>query len=418
MKQFLLFSLTLFYLVACDKDPIPPVAPTLTTGNAGSIGYTTATVNWSISNIWNSIEVGILYSSNSTALASANAQKASIVDFKTGNNSVSITGLSAGKLYYYMPYATDGYAFIYGDVKTFTTSIDYATLTTNSVSNISATQATCGGTITNNGGGNITARGVCWGTSSNPTISNNKTSDGTGTGSFASSLTGLQAETTYYVRAYATNAAGIAYGNQVSFLAANGSSSVTVTDIDGNIYHTVTIGTQTWMVENLKTTRYRNGTTIPNITDGTTWTNLSTGAYCDYDSTPNNSIIYGKLYNWYAVIDSRNIAPTGWHVPTDAEWTMLTTYLGGESVAGGKLKETGTAHWIIPNLGATNESGFTALPGGRRGYYIGSVGNWWSSSEGIDIGVWIRSVDYNSSELYRYGLAKNSGLSVRCIKDY
>lgn len=217
MKRLILFSLTLFFLVACEKDPIPPATPTITTGNAGNVGTTTATVSWSVSDISNSIEIGVLYSSSSTALASTNAQKVSISNFKTGDNSVTITGLSAGKLYFYMPYTTDGYAFIYGDVKTFTTSIDYATVTTNSVSNITSTQASCGGNITNNGGGNITARGVCWGTSPNPTISNNKTSDGTGTGSFTSSITGLQAETTYYVRAYITNEKGLAYGSTISF---------------------------------------------------------------------------------------------------------------------------------------------------------------------------------------------------------
>ena len=152
----------------------------------------------------------------------------------------------------------------------------------------------------------------------------------------------------------------------------NNQNAATVTDIDGNVYHTVTIGTQTWMVENLKTTRYRNGEAIPNITDNASWAALITCAYCDYNNIPSNSITYGKLYNWYAVNDSRNIAPMGWHVSTDAEWTTLTTFLGGTSIAGGKLKENGTIHWNSPNVGATNETGFSALPGGYRlnsGFY-------------------------------------------------
>jgi len=139
-----------------------------------------------------------------------------------------------------------------------------------------------------------------------------------------------------------------------------------VTDIDGNVYQTVKIGNQWWMMENLKVTSYRNGEAIPNVTDTTEWYNLTTGAYCYYDNDAYNTTIYGRLYNWYSINDSRSIAPTGWHVPTDEEWTTVINYLGGESVAGGKLKENGTTHWTSPNNGATNESGFSALPGGYR----------------------------------------------------
>ncbi len=138
----------------------------------------------------------------------------------------------------------------------------------------------------------------------------------------------------------------------------------TMTDQDGNTYKTITIGTQTWMAENLKTTKYRNGDPIPNVTDISEWYHLTTGAYCDYINTPGSDVTYGKLYNWHTVADSRNIAPTGWHVPSDAEWAILIEYLGGSDVAGGKLKETGTTHWYNPTTEATNESGFTGLPGG------------------------------------------------------
>jgi uncharacterized protein (TIGR02145 family) len=144
---------------------------------------------------------------------------------------------------------------------------------------------------------------------------------------------------------------------------------------------------------------------------------LSTGAYCDYNNTPSNSTTYGKLYNGYAVIDSRNIAPTGWHVPTDAEWTILTTYLGGESVAGGKLKETGTNHWLSPNTGATNETGFTALPGGTcrwdgSFFVLNYTGHWWSSTAG-----WFRDISYYYSIVERYSNSMVYGFSVRCVKD-
>ena len=201
-----------------------------------------------------------------------------------------------------------------------------------------------------------------------------------------------------------------------------GTNTGTVTDIDGNVYHTVTIGTQTWMVENLKTTRYRNGDAIPNVTDGTAWGNLTTGAYCNYNNDANNATTYGRLYNWYTVSDNRNIAPTGWHVPTDAEFTTLTTYLGGESIAGGKLKETGTTHWASPNGGATNETGFTALPGGYRHIngsflYLGIWGMWWSSYEYSTTYSWFLKIHYYYGEANRDWCNNEFGYSVRCVRD-
>jgi len=237
-------------------------------------------------------------------------------------------------------------------------------LTTNEVGSITFSTAVCGGSITSDGGSSITARGVCWNTSQFPTTANNITTNGNGTGVFSSSITGLTGNSKYYVRAYATNSVGTKYGNEQTFTTEKGVQ--TITDIDGNVYHSVTIGTQTWMVENLRTSKYRNGDSIINVTNNTSWSTLTSGAYCDYDNTPNNSIIYGKLYNWYAINDSRSIAPMGWHVPTDVEWTTLITYLGGESIAGGKLKETGIIHWETPNGDATNTSIFTGLPGGGQ----------------------------------------------------
>jgi uncharacterized protein (TIGR02145 family) len=198
-----------------------------------------------------------------------------------------------------------------------------------------------------------------------------------------------------------------------------------VTDIDGNIYKTITIGTQTWMAENLRTTKYRNGVAIPNVTDSTAWTSLTTGAWCNYNNDASNvQRKYGKLYNWYAATDSRNIAPTGWHVPFDAEWSTLTTYLGGEAVAGDKLKETGTCNWLNPNTGATNETGFSALPGGVRSYGDGTLfggvgyrGYWWSATEGSTSYAWLRYIYYTDSGVYRGGYDKTDGFSVRCVRD-
>jgi uncharacterized protein (TIGR02145 family) len=197
----------------------------------------------------------------------------------------------------------------------------------------------------------------------------------------------------------------------------------TVTDIDGNIYNTIKIGKNVWMVENLKTTRYSNGDHILNVTDSIKWCNLSTGAYSNYDNDADNyPIIYGRLYNWYAVKDSRNLAPDGWHVATDAEWELLVAYLGGENIAGDKLKEKGIAHWHSINTRATNETGFSALPGGARFTNknfscINLVGFWWSSSELNEDNAWVWRIGNDQDKTYKREDNKHNGYSVRCVRD-
>jgi uncharacterized protein (TIGR02145 family) len=201
-----------------------------------------------------------------------------------------------------------------------------------------------------------------------------------------------------------------------------------ISDNDGNTYKTVYIGTQQWMAENLKTAKYKDGTAIPYVTDNTEWQNNTTGAWSYYNNDAANNTKYGKLYNWYAVSPTtngnKNVCPTGWHVPTDAEWTVLIDYLGGETFAEGKMKEVGTTNWNTPNIGATNTSLFTALPGGYRywgGDYgdIGNVGHWWSSSALIntDNASSIDLLGYNGVADRKYSYRKECGLSVRCIKD-
>lgn len=196
----------------------------------------------------------------------------------------------------------------------------------------------------------------------------------------------------------------------------------TLTDIDGNVYKTVKIGKQVWMVENLKVTHYQNGDAIPNVTDSTNWAALITGAWCNYDNDVSNGKKYGKLYNWYSVEDTRNLAPKGWHIPTDGEWTILTDFLGGKDAAGGKLKQVGILDWEKPNEGATNETGFKGLPGGNRGedgefISIGSSGLWWSSSEADSNYAGFRLVINTGKFVLRYKFKKSIGLSVRCLKD-
>lgn len=297
-------------------------------------------------------------------------------------------------------------------------------LTTAAVSAITTTSATSGGNITNSGSTAVTARGICYNIAINPTIANTIVAGGTGTGSFVSNLTGLTAGTTYHIRAYATNSIGTAYGNDVVFTTTPlPNFGATITDYNGNVYDTITIGTQTWMKQNLKVTNYRNGDAVPMVLDPTAWAALSSGAYCYYDANMSYIDTYGRLYNYFVVSDTRNICPTNWHVPFDIEWTTLKNYLGGVSIAGGKIKETGTSHWNNPNTGATNVSGFTALPGGSRSYYgpygydINKNGDFWSSTESTTDNSWGSFVSYDNSNLSQGTNKKKYGFSIRCLRD-
>ena len=201
----------------------------------------------------------------------------------------------------------------------------------------------------------------------------------------------------------------------------------TMTDQEGNTYKTIVIGTQEWMAENLNTSIYRNGAAIPTNLDNASWQGTTSGAWAYYNNDANYACPYGKLYNWYACVDARQLCPVGWHVPTDPEWTVLTNYLGGEFIAGGKMKTTGTIEvatglWYSPNTDATNNSGFSGAPGGYRfsngEYYdIGYFGYWWSSSENGTSDAWDRYLSYFLGDAFSFNINKRNGFSVRCIKD-
>ena len=184
-----------------------------------------------------------------------------------------------------------------------------------------------------------------------------------------------------------------------------------------------TICCQSWMTKNLDVATYRNGDPIPKVTDNAAWAALTTGAYCYYNNdSATYAATYGKLYNWYAVNDSRGLAPEGWHIPTDFDWTTLENCLGGAAVAGGAMKETGTIHWTTPNTEATNISGWAGLPGGFRDFSgtfgdVGGYGYWWSSTEYFTTLAWFRYLDYNSGSIFRYVANMYFGFSVRCLRD-
>ena len=197
--------------------------------------------------------------------------------------------------------------------------------------------------------------------------------------------------------------------------------SNTVTDIDGNVYHTIKIGTQIWMAENLKSTKFSDGTRIDNVKDNTAWNDLTTPGYCWYENDVKYKNTYGALYNWYSV-NTGKLCPSGWHVPTDAEWTVMTTFLGGERLAGGKLKESGNSHWISSNAEATNETGFTALPGGNRIFngvfeFEGVRGSWWTSTSFDSRKAWQRVMYCIYGDALRSNYYMRFGFSVRCLKD-
>ena len=307
------------------------------------------------------------------------------------------------------------------------------TVTTANPYNISRFNANVGGNVSKGGGGtNTTEKGICFDTSPNPTTANNKfTGDpGSGSGGFLSILSGLTPNTMYYARAYATNGSVTVYGNQVSFttLTLNCGVVGTVQDIDGNVYTAMTIGTQVWMLENLKTTHYRNGDPISHEPD-VSWYNFSYGAYCNYGNDESNVATYGRLYNWYAVNDSRSLAPPGWHVATGADWTTLLNYIGGAGVAAGNLKEAGSAHWIAPNFAYPNDCNFTALPGGyRSGPVTGSLyvrGYWWSSTQtNASTAKYLMMISNEQNTVGSFGSLtptgwdnKHFGYSVRCVMD-
>lgn len=297
------------------------------------------------------------------------------------------------------------------------------TVTTAPVTGIGLATATCGGEVTDDGGAPVTARGICWGTSPSPDITGSHT-DGTGTGAFSATLTELSEGTIFYARAYAVNAAGVSYGNEIIFC-------TYVRDYNGYVYKTIMIGSQAWLAENLRTTSYSDGTAIPNVTNNSTWEGLTTGAYSWYQNNfPTYGSVYGALYNFHAVSTGK-LCPAGWHVPTDAEWCSMESFIDPTLVcnphswngtdAGGKLKETGTTHWYSPNVGATNSTGFTALPGGFRDngefWDIPYIGIFWTASEYNSAGAWRHWIHHYYSAIYKTTAEKQNGYSVRCIKD-
>jgi uncharacterized protein (TIGR02145 family) len=343
-----------------------------------------------------------------------------------GTFTSNISGLSHLTTYYVRAYAINCVGTAYGNEVTFNSLDLLPSITTSQISDITTNSAVSGGEVSYEGASAVTARGVCWSTSPNPSLADSYSVDGSGTGSFVSNITWLSPSMIYYARAYATNISGTSYGNEESFKTELYTQGSGVNDFDNNEYNSVILGNQEWMSENLKVTHYLNGDNIPNITDNA-WNSLTSGAYCWYNNDEaTNKNAYGALYNWYTIVDDRNLCPSGWHIPNLEDWTTLTNFLGGADTAGGKMKSTSTApdphpRWDSPNVGATNESGFSGVPGGYRlqnGIFeeIGRSGYWWNDTIDGSDNVWMRALDYNGDDLYENSAVKRAGFSVRCLR--
>lgn len=540
MRKFVSISgiTILLFFNSCKKDIVSPV---VVTKDVNEISYTTAISGGEVTNDGGApvISKGICWS---TSVSPTTSDKITTESGGLGTFSSNITQLNPNTTYYVRAYATNKAGTGYGNEVSFITKeVKVPYLTTKEISAITVTSATSGGTITDDNGSEVIARGICWNTSTNPLVTNKTTSDGSGKGTFESGMTDLEGGTTYYVRAYATNSAGTSYGNEISFttnpplspaistlnfsslttnsfrsggtITSTGGAAITacglcwdispnpttshnkttesyvpgnftsdisglipnttyhvrayatnsagtsygneltvftyaVMDIEGNGYHSVILGTQTWMVENLTTTKYNNGdqigTTSPATKDITTESNPK--YQWAYNGDEANAAIYGRLYTWFAVSDSRNLCPTGWHVSTDLDWGNLEVWLinNGYKYDGStgyevynKLGKSlaATTLWaqsdIVGSVGNTdyptyrNKTGFSALPAGVRsknGWFatLGTGTVWWTSTGDAYLPefAWARVMDNTHDYNMKNGYLKvDLANSVRCIKD-
>ena len=401
--------------------------PSVTTTDASGITATAATTGGNVTGDGGSPVTarGVCYNTApNPTLANSYTANGSGLGIFTSN----LTALTPSTLYYLRAYATNSNGTAYGNEIGFTTLSTLPTVTTTAASNITATTAKSGGNVTSDGGAIVTARGVCWNNATNPTLANYFTTDGSGTGVFISNLTGLSPSTLYYLRAYATNSNGTAYGNEISFSTLWGCGAPITYSFQ--TYNTIQIGSQCWLKENLNIGIRINAPSPQG-------NNAIIEKWC-YDNVDEKCNIWGGLYQWAEAVQYLNgatnysswnpipsgnvqgICPSGWHIPKQDEWDLLITFLGGEDVSGGKMKETGFSHWDPPNTGATNGSGFTGFGSGRHGGFfmlIAQMTWFWEATEYSSSVGWHRVLLYTSDDCQRTYSDKIVGNSVRCVKD-
>ena len=417
--KIILIAISLIMLLSCKEEQKSIEKPEVSTGEISMLGSTSLVVTGKVLSDGNSkvTERGIVYGITENPDFTNNKINAGS---GLGEFSVDINSLLPGTEYHLRAFAVNSKGVSYGLTVSFTTEVDLPSVTTNAVTDITFTTATIGGEVS--GGSIVSEKGICISTNQNPTIDDRKISLGTGNGVFSGKISVLTGGEIYFIRAFAVTNLGVTYGDQISF------STPKLIDIDGNAYKVVEIGNQIWMAENLKTSHYQNGDTIPETADAGSWISKSTGAFCYYNNDSSNNKIFGKLYNWFTITDQRKVCPNGWHVPSIIEFDELSNFLGGAAVAGEKLKLTGEVYWRSPNI-ATNETGFSAVASGARGNPQGDFGSGPQPPEplyGINI---MTSNDAGGGQVYLVELVYNQinlrigtnyqfyGMSIRCLKD-
>ena len=418
------------------------LVPTASTVAATSITVDGSTLNGTVNANYLSTTVSFEYGLTTSYGSPATATPSTVTGNSSTNVSASITGLAGGTTYHYRVIATNSLGTTNGDDMTFTTLGAVPTASTTAITNISTTGATISGTVNANYLSTTVSfeYGLTTGYGQTATATQSPVTGSTST-NVSANITGLTIGTTYHYRVNATNSLGTTNGNDMTFTTA----PTSISDVDGNTYNVVAIGTQVWMAENLKTTKYNDNSDIPLVADQTAWSNiyysgLETPAYCWYDNDIANKSIYGALYNWYTINGStngnKNACPTGWHVPSNTEWATLPDYLtnngygyegSGDDIAKAMASTSGwTTYELLGTVGndqaSNNSSGFTALPSGYRGYSggfseIGDHGNWWSSTELSTANALHRYMDYYRRFVNGSNTIKANGVAVRCLRD-
>jgi uncharacterized protein (TIGR02145 family) len=402
-------------------------APIPTISTATNIDTSSATLNCLVNPNYLSTVAIFEYGVTTTYGSIDTATQSPITGSENTNVSATVSGLTPGTTYHYRLKATNSLGDSNSDDITFTTLGQVPLATALTASNVASSGATLNGTV--NANYLATVITFEYGTSTSygsSAVASQSPASGNGIRNVSASITGLTGETIYHYRICAVNSLGTTYSDDITFT----TNATGVTDIEGNIYNIVVIGSQVWMAENLKTTKYRNNDPITNITNTAAWASLTTEAYCWYDNNITNKTTYGALYNYYSVVDSRNLCPTGWHVPTDSEWKILEMNLGMTNaqadVEGIRGTDQGTRLKSIKGWNSegngSNTSGFSALPGGYRDgngtfSYVGDYGDLWSSTEFNTSYTWYRYLYYNDGFVYRYYNSKRNGFSVRCLRD-